>query len=79
MVYCKIKERNADSAVYLIGARTDDMTGEITFFKGNRLPKLNKQAEKYPVREMHISRLYGKHMSDFEKGIFKDKIAYEIG
>jgi len=33
MVYCKIKERNADSAVYLIGARTDDMTGEIIFSK----------------------------------------------
>ena len=79
MVYCKIKVRNADSAVYSIGTQIDDMTGEITFFQDNRPPKLNKQAQKYPIREMHIIRLYGKHMSDFKKGVFKDKIAYEIG
>lgn len=79
MVYCKIKEKTADHAVYSIGIRTDDMTGEITFFKDQRPPVLNRQADKYPVGVRHIGKVYGKYTDEFAQGVFKEKLAYEIG
>ena len=79
MVYCKIKERKDDFAVYNIGTRVDDMTGEITFYKGHQEPLLGKQAEKAPIRDIHIVKILRKYMRDFEKGIFNDKLAFEIG
>lgn len=79
MVYCKIKERNDYSAVYSIGSRIDDMSGEITFFKGDKEPILNKQAEKYPVHNVQIARLLMKYMDDFDSGKFADKLSVEIG
>lgn len=79
MVYCKIKERKNDSAVYNIGTRVDDLSGEITFYKGFKEPLLNKQAEKHPVHNVHIARLLNKYMEDFEEGKFADKLAIEIG
>ena len=79
MVYCKIKERHEDSAIYNIGTTVNDMSGEITFFKSGKDPVLNKQAEKRQVGERHIVKLYIKYADEFAKGIFKEKLAIEIG
>lgn len=79
MVYCKIKERKADMAVYNIGTRIDDMSGEVIFYKDGKEPALKKQAEKHPVRNAQIARLYIKYMDDFSSGSFADKLAIEIG
>lgn len=78
-VYCNLKERNNEFAIYKIGTRVSDISGEVTFYKDLREPKLNKQAVKYLVRPIQITRLYGKYKDDFAKGIFKDKLAIEIG
>lgn len=79
MVYCKLKEKKDTFAVYNIGTTVEDMTGEIAFYKDAREPEVLKQAEEYPVRTMHIARIYSKYMQDFANGIFKEKLAYEIG
>ena len=54
MIYCRLKEKHKDSAVYYAGSFVDDMTGEIIFFKGENVPVLSKQAEKYPILRYRI-------------------------
>lgn len=79
MVYCKAKEQNDDYAVYSIGKRIDDMTGEIVFFKDDRDPELREQAERFPVRLKDIIRLHAKYSAEFKSGKFREKLAIEIG
>lgn len=57
MIYCKIKERYDDHAVYSVGATLADMTGQLTFFRDERLPVLDKQTDKVPVLDACIARL----------------------
>lgn len=79
VVYCKLKEKKADSATYNIGTDVNDMSGEVVFFKDLREPELLKQAKEHPVRVGHLARIYGKYRNDFASGEFKEKLAYEIG
>lgn len=79
MVFCKLKEKKVDSAVYNIGTDVNDLTGEVIFFKDLREPELLKQAEEEPIRVGHIARIYGKYRDDFANGNFKEKLAFEIG
>lgn len=79
MVYCNLKENRKDSAVYNIGTTIGDLSGEVVFYASGREPELTQQAKKEPVRNKHIAKIYGKYYDDFAKGIFKEKIAYEVG
>ena len=79
LVYCKIKERKENFAVYSIGTSIDDITGEVVFYKGYQEPMLVKQAEKFEIKDIHIAKILQKHMCEFKKGIFKDKLSFEIG
>lgn len=79
MIYCKIKERYDDHAVYNVGATLTDMTGQLTFFRDERLPVLDKQADEVPVLDAYIARLYRKYAHQIHAGVFADKMAYEIG
>lgn len=79
MVYCKVKEQAEGYAVYSIGKRIDDMTGEIVFFKDEREPELREQAEHHPIRLKDIIRLYAKYRAEFANGEFREKLAIEIG
>lgn len=79
MVYCLLKEKTGNYAIYAIGKRVDDITGEIVFYKGNREPELRVQAERFPVRLKDIVRLYAKYRAEFARGEFREKLAIEIG
>ena len=79
MVYCKLKEKKTDSAIYNIGTDVNDMSGEVVFFKDLREPELLKQAKENPVRVVHLARIYGKYRNAFASGKFKEKLSYEIG
>lgn len=79
MVYCKLKNKSEESAIYNIGTSVDDMTGEIVFYKDLREPEIIKQPEVERLRIPHIARIYGKYRDEFSKGNFKEKLAYEIG
>ena len=79
MVYCLLKESTGNCAIYTIGKRVDDMTGEIVFYKGEQEPELRKQADRFPVHVKDIVRLFAKYKADFSKGEFREKLAIEIG
>ena len=77
MVYCKLKERIKDGAVYLYGGITDDLTGEIKFANDGKSFDVIKTPEKSEVYTRSLNRLFGKYKTDFEKGDFKEKLSYE--
>lgn len=79
MVYCILKETSEHCAVYAIGKRVDDITGEIVFYKDEQEPELRKQADCFPVHVKDIARLYAKYKAEFSKGEFREKLAIEIG
>ena len=78
-VYCRLVRKTDDYALYSIGTVVTDMTGEIIFYKDLRDPELIKQAEVYPVRIKHIASIYIKYKESFSQGVFKEKLAHEIG
>ena len=80
MICCNLQEQKTDSAVYTVGASTNDMTGEITFYKDpSKPPMLEKQPDPYPLRRKYILLLYAKYASAFSEGSFPSRISYEIG
>ncbi len=81
MIFCKLKEKQEDRAIYLVGALISDMTGEAIFFKGGeKYPVLSKQAEKYPVFEHRLLQIYFKYYyNNFRNGVFPEKMGNEIG
>ena len=79
MVYCLLKEKTGNYAIYATGKRVDDMTGEIVFYKDEQEPELLKQADRFPVHVKDITRLYVKYKAEFSKGEFREKLAIEIG
>ncbi len=79
MIFCKLKEKQEDRAIYHVGSLISDMSGEVIFFKGEKAPVLSKQAEKYPVLESRIMQVYTKYHHELKNGVFPEKMAYEIG
>ena len=79
MIYCKLEEKQIDSAIYHIGTTVGNLSGKIMFFADERKLLLLEQADNDAIRILHIVRLYNKYRPEFEKGIFPDKLAIEIG
>lgn len=77
MIYCRLKEKKENSAVYYAGANTTDMTGEIEFFNDGSAPILNKQAEEEEILPVFIGKIFAKYKDEFANGEFKKKIAFE--
>ncbi len=78
MIYCNLKDLNSDSAVYYFGTSTDNMTGEIEFFR-NTEPVIIKQPVNSNVPLTSINRIMVKYCNTFTKGIFPNKLSFERG
>lgn len=76
MIYCDLLRKNGNSAVYKFGGTTDDMTGEIEFFR-DREPVVIKEPSERKVAKMWIGKLFIKYRKDIKNGVFKEKMAYE--
>lgn len=78
MVYCNLEKVNGAMLVYSIGGIVSDITGKliVDYKKGEY--ELVKEPEKSKVYDRHIKRLLNRAQTDYDKGIFKKKIAYEI-
>ena len=77
MVYCKLKERIKDGALYLYGGETDDLTGEIKFANDGKSFDIIKEPQKSDVYLRSLNRLFGKYKAEFSQGKFEDKLSYE--
>ncbi len=79
MVYCDLKAKTENQAVYYVGTSTEDISGEVVFYKDLREPVILKLPGKSLLRMAHVAKIYRKYKDEFSQGIFKDKLSYEIG
>lgn len=77
MVYCNLKQKNKESAVYTFGVAPNDVTGEAEFHSDMRKPTILKQPETGNVPGWILTRLLVKYKDKIENGIFPDKLCYE--
>jgi hypothetical protein len=79
MVYCDYRSHTDDTATYAYGETIDDITGVLVFHFGKEEGiEIIKKPERHGVIGRQINSLYGIHREEFKKGIFKEKIAYEV-
>lgn len=78
MVYCRLIKETADTVLYALGGLVDDLTGELLLFKGSDTYKIIKEPKHSKVYKIHIERMLRMYHEEFQNGVFKEKIAYEI-
>jgi len=77
MVYCTLKKKSSDSAVYYIGCSLEDINGEVEFFAKSINPRILQQPKENNVSSSMLTKLAVKYKDKFLKGEFPDKISYE--
>ncbi|MBQ7118491.1 MAG: hypothetical protein IJN88_09800 [Clostridia bacterium] len=77
MIYCNLKQKDKNSAVYFFGTEIEDITGEVEFYTDFSQPKILKQPLKNEVKANIFNKILIKYKKDFVKGIFNQKISYE--
>ena len=78
MVYCKLIKREGSLFTYLIGGYVTDITGEMVVDFDHGTFEITKEPERSKVYPRHISTLLSRVRADYERGIVKDRVAYEI-
>ena len=78
MVYCKLIEKNAKRVRYALGGFVNDMTGELVIHRETNTYEIAKMPEKSKVYKVHIDRMLLMYAKDIKKGIFSEKMGYEI-
>lgn len=77
MVYCNLKEKKDNSAIYFFGATTEDVNGEVIFYTEPIQPQIIKQPSKQSVSIISLNKIVAKYKNQFIEGIFPNKISYE--
>lgn len=77
MVYCDYIKNDDKTVTYAYGGDVNDISGELVFHFDKDTIEIVKLPETDNAPERHIMSLYGMHMDNFKKGIFKQKICYE--
>ena len=77
MVYCSLKQKNDNSAVYLFGASLNDITGEVVFSTTFSTPQIIKQPKSISVPVSTLSKVAIKYRDEFSSGKFPNKLSYE--
>ena len=78
MVYCKLKEKNSKTVKYALGGFVNDMTGELVIYRETNTYEITKMPERSIVYKVHIDRMLLMYARDIKKGIFSEKMGYEI-
>lgn len=78
MVYCDLVSKEQDDLTYAIGGSPKDMTGKLVVHLSDKSFDLD-QPVNTTVLPRHIKSMLSRAWTDFEKGIYKPKLSYEIG
>ena len=60
------------------GGFVNDMTGELVIHRETNTYEIAKMPEKSKVYKVHIDRMLLMYAKDIKKGIFSEKMGYEI-
>lgn len=78
MVYCKFLKKYDNNISYAIGARSNDLTGEIKIDLDGRGYEIIKQPRVEEVYPLFIDKMLIKYLNVFKEGIIPKKMSYEI-
>ena len=79
MVYCELIKRDGSLLTYQIGGFFNDLTGELVVDYVAGTYEITKEPENSKVYDRHIGTMLSRAQADFEKGVFKRRLSYEIG
>ena len=74
MIYCDLREKHDDYAIYFYGSDPSKLNGEIEI-KSDLSVRIIRPTDSN--LNMWIGKLIVKYKNDFNKSIFRKKIAYE--
>ena len=78
MVYCKLISVTNRIVRYAIDGYVNDITEELILHRETNEYEVIKVHKNRKSNRTHIECMLRKHFKEFQKGIFKEKIAYEI-
>ena len=78
MVYCDFVSANNNEIVYLIGGRTDDITGKLVIHMDDESYELVSPPKKSKVYDQLIAPMLRRNLDNFKKGIYKEKMSFEF-
>ena len=79
MVFCNLISSEGKKAIYSIGGSPEDLTGRLSIDAEKGIYEAKKYPEKTTVYLSHIGAMIRKHEDEFDKGIFNERLAYQIG
>lgn len=78
MVYCRLKSKNDNVAIYGIGGFYDDVSGILRLDRKAKQYEIIKQPKTQKVYEQFVDRMLRRYQEQFEKGVIPEKMSYEI-
>lgn len=79
MVFCSLISAEGKKALYALGGTPEDMTGRLFIDAAKGVYEVTKSPENTKVYDAHIGAMLRRHMSEFDQGVFKERIAHQIG
>lgn len=78
MIYCKLKENNGKSAIYLVGKTVSNISGEAEFYSTFKQPTILKQPKTEEISGNLLSKIVIKYKEKLLSGNFPEKMSFEI-
>ena len=76
MIYCNLKVNNGNSAIYLFGADTENITGEAILYSSFTEPTVLKQPENEELPVSMLVKIVIKYKEELAKGNFPSRMSY---
>lgn len=78
MVYCNLERINGTKILYSVGGLVTDITGQVVVDYKTKEYNLVKKPENSTAYEYFLAKLFKREQKNYEKGVFRKKISYEI-
>lgn len=78
VVYCSLISVEGTKLTYALGGYVTDMTGELVVDYKEGTYEVTRKPMRSLARNRHIETMLRKHHAEFQKGIFPEKMSYEI-
>ena len=79
MIYCNLERIKGSRILYSVGGRVTDITGQVVVDYKTKEYDLLKKPDHSTAYDYFLRRLFDREQANYEKGVFRNKISYEIG
>ena len=79
MLFCNLLSVDGKKALYAMGGTPEDLTGLLLIDAENETFEILKEPENSKVYLAHIRSMLWYHQEELNNGVFKKRMAYQIG